>query len=349
MQKLTESIVETAEWVPGQTRTIDIDLAGYITEIVFRINLNLTRASGAGAIVEDGIMRLIRGLRFTASNVKDWYTIRDGREGFYLSYLKLQGHVFHTAVAAYPAEGEAGDVELQFVFHPGVLPGNMFDITRCVPLRGKSNVQVEIDWNTPAADVLGAGWTVDADIGGLEVDISRVVLEKGESEADAFAPLDHIFVPRLIPNIYDIGTNTWPGFAFSRDVPTGAYIRDVMLLIFHAPAEGENLGVRSDAEVTQFRVANNKGGLFHVRRNWLAYTREVAARYYLTAPVTGLGIVDFRNVTGKDYGLNMVQASKGDWMIDFTIPTNQEGEIRALYEGADLVSVDPTEVGTGVR
>lgn len=344
MQKLTETIVETAPWAEGQTRAIDIDLAGYVTEIIFRVCLNVQRASGAGVPPEDGILRLIRGLRFTASNVKDWYSIRDGREGFYLSYLKQQGYVFNTPLAAYPAAGAAAvAVEFQFVFHPGVLPGNMFDITRCVPLRGKSNVQVEVDWGNVAA-ILGAGWSVPvADPGsGLEVEVSRVVLEKGESEADAFAPLDHIFVPRLIPNLYALDTTIYPAFAFSRDVPTGAYIRDVMLLILNS------LGVRSNGDITQFRVANNKGGLFHVRRNWGTYTREVQARYYLQLPVVGLGIIDFRNVTGKDYGLNMVQASKGDWMIDFTTAF-AGGEMRALFEGADLVSVDPTEVGTGVR
>lgn len=334
MQKLTETIVANAEWSEGNTRTIDIDLAGYITEVIFRFHLNVSRTT-AGAAVQDGILRLIRGLKFTASNVKDWYSIRDGREGYYLSYLKTQGNTY---LAGLPAAGNTADVECQFSFHPGVMVGNMFDITRCIPLRGKSNVQVEIDWGT-AATHLGTGYSVnDDDSEGLSVEIARVVLEKGESEAEAFDPLDHIFVPRLLPVTYAIDA-LYSSYAFSRDILTGAYIRDVMLLIL------DSSGDRSNAEIEEFRVVNNKGGIFHVRRSWTGFEREVTARYYLQTLVEGLGIIDFRNVKGKDYGLDMVQASKGDWMLEFTTAV-ADGEIRALYEGADLVSVDPTEVGT---
>lgn len=337
MQKLTETIVESAAYASGQTRTIDIDLAGYVTEIVFRFHLNVAQTSVA-SLVQDGILRMIRGLRFTASNVKDWYTIRDGREGYYLAYLKNQGHVY-TSLANLPAGMVvARDVECQFVFHPGVMPGNPFDITRCIPLRGKSNVQVEVDWGVPATH-LGTGYSVSTDDSeGLSVEVSRVVLEKGESEAEAFKPLDHIFVPRLLPVTHAVDA-IYAAFAFSRDILTGAYMRDVMLLVL------DSSGDRSAAEVSQFRVVNNKGGIFHVRRSWAGFEREITGRYYLAALVTGLGIIDFRNITGKDYGLDMVQASKGDWMLEFSTAV-ADGEIRTLFEGADLESVDPTEIGT---
>ena len=342
MKKLTETIVENAPFVEGQTKKIDIDLAGYVTEIVFRFHLNVTQTSAAEESI-DGILRMIKGLKFTASNVKDWYSIRDGREGYYLAYLKFQGNVYNSEATIAAGEKAARDIECQFVFHPGVMPGNSFDVTRCIPLRGKSNVQVEVTWGTAATDI-GDGYSVDADESdGLNVEVSRVVLEKGESEGDAFAPLDHIFVPRLLPVTYPIDA-IYSSFSFSKDILTGAYIRDVMLLMLDKGEDGVPRD-RSDAEVEEFRVTNNKGGIFHVRRSWIGFEREITARYYLQTLVEGLGIIDFRNISGKDYGLNMVQASKGDWMIEFTTIAT-DGEIRALYEGADLVSVDPTEVGS---
>jgi len=335
MRPQTETIVEKADFSEGNTKTIDIDLAGYVTEVNFRISLDVTRTT-AGAAVEDGILRMIKGLKVTASNAKDWYSIRDGREGYYLAYLKTQGQVYNGTM---PAAGAAEtEVEAQFAFHPGVLPGNMFDITRCIPLRGMSNIQVEIDWGTAATD-LGTGYSVASDSDGLRVEISRMILEKGESEAQAFSPLDHIFVPRLLPVTYPIDA-IYSSFSFSKDILTGAYIRDVALLML------DSSGDRSAAEISEFRVATNKGDIYHVRRSWTAFEREVRRRLYLPATITGLGLIDFRNVgTQKDYGLNMVQASKGDWLLEFTTAATS-GEIRALYEGADLVSVDPVEVGS---
>jgi|GEM_PF-3568619 len=344
MEQKTETIVTTAPFNAGKTETILVRLAGYITEIVFRFGLNVAQTSEAAAVV-DGILRMIDGLKFTASNVLDWYTIRDGREGFYLDYIKTQGSpyagdIYGTTPPDLPAGAqEARDVEVQFVFHPGIMPGNPFDLTRCIPLRGKSNVQVEVSWGT-VLDDLGAGYSIDtAASDGLSIEVSRVILEPGETERQAFAPLNHIFVPRLLPVTYPIDAK-YDAFSFSLDVLTGAYIRDVMFLVVDS-AEIEN---RSSGELNQFRVRNNKGELYNVRRNWIGFEREIKRRYYLPAVKSGLAMLDFRGVKGKDYGLNMVQASKGDWMLEFST-ARSGGEIWALYEAADLVSIDPTVIG----
>ena len=337
MEQKTETIVKSAPFTAGKTETIPIRLAGYITEVVFRIGLNVTQTSGAAAVI-DGILRMIDGLKFTASNVLDWYTIRDGREGFYLDYLKSQGSPYASELDLAAGAVAARDVELQFVFHPGIMPGNPFDLTRCIPLRGKSNVQVEVTWGT-VLDDLGAGYSIDADASdGLSAEVSRLILEPGETEKAAFAPSDHMFVPRLLPVTYPIDAE-YGAFGFSQDVLTGAYIRDAMFLVMD---ENED---RSSDEIDEFRVRNNKGELYNVRRSWIGFEREIKRRFYLPAVKSGLALIDFRGVRGKDYGLNMVQASKGDWMIEFST-ARSGGEIWTLYEAADLVSVDPTVVGS---
>jgi len=336
MEQKTETIVKSAPFNAGKTETIPIRLAGYITEVTFRIGLNVAQTSGAAAVI-DGILRMIDGLKFTASNVLDWYTIRDGREGFYLDYLKSQGSPYASELDLPAGVKAARDVELQFVFHPGIMPGNPFDLTRCIPLRGKSNVQVEVTWGT-VADDLGDGYSIDtAASDGLSVEVSRLILEPGETERVAFG-LDHMFVPRLLPVTYPIDAK-YDAFAFSQDVLTGAYIRDAMFLVM------DSAGDRSSDEITEFRVRNNKGELYNVRRSWIGFEREIKRRFYLPAVKSGLALIDFRGVRGKDYGLNMVQASKGDWMIEFST-ARSGGEISTLYEAADLISVDPTVVGS---
>lgn len=333
MKGVTESIVETALYVPGQTRSIDVDLSGYVTQIIVSVGLNITAPSGAAAIT-DGLLKMIRGLKFTASNAKDWYSVRQGIEGFYLAYLKSQGQCFLDAITGLE---DADDRNLQFTIHPGNLFGRQYDVTRSIPLRGKSNVEMQITWGTPATH-LGTGWTVDADESdGLSIIVSRVILEPGESEADAFAPLDYLMVPRLVPVTYQIDA-VYDAFGFSQNIPTGGYVRDIGLLTLDSDEE------RSRVEVEAMRVYKNDGTIPFVRRNWIAYERETRAKLYLPASIAGLSWINLKDISGKDYGLNMVGASLGDWKLEWTTLTN-DGQIRALYEMADMESVDPTVVG----
>jgi len=333
MKGVTESIVSTASFAEGETKSIDVDLSGYVTQIIVTIGLNLTAPSGASAVT-DGLLKMIRGLKFTASNAKDWYSVRLGIEGFYLSYLKSQGQSYQDSVDG----TESGtDRTLQFTIHPGVLFGRQYDVTRCIPLRGKSNVEMQVTWGT-AATHLGAGWSVDeSDSDGMSIIVSRVILEKGESEADAFAPLDYIMVPRLVPVTYSHDA-VYSSFGFSQNIPTGGYVRDAALLTLDSSED------RSSVEEDAIRVYKNDGTIPFVRRNWVAFERETRARYYLPSSIAGLAMLNFKDITGKDYGLNMVGASLGDWKLEFTTLTS-DGQIRALYEMADMESVDPTVVG----
>ncbi len=330
MRGVTESIVRTAAYTEGQTAAIDVDLSGYVTQIIVQVELELSAPSGAAAIT-DGLLHMIRALKFTASNAKDWYSVREGIEGFYLAYVKSQGQCFLDAVTG--AEDETTR-QVQWTIHPGVLFGRQFDVTRCIPLRGKSNVEMQITWGVPATH-LGAGWTCTD--GKMEIIVSRVILEKGESEADAFRPLDYMMVPRLVPVTHSIDA-IYPSFGFSRNIVTGGYLRDAGLITL------DSAGDRSRVELNQLRVYRNDGTQPFVRRNWIAYEREVRARYYLPASIAGLGFINYKDVSGKDYGLNLVGASLGDWKLEWSTLL-ATGEIRELNEFADMESVDPTVVG----
>jgi len=334
MKPLITAIEETALFSAGNTRVIDVRLAGYVTQIDVDITLNVTPATSVTPFGDDEPLRIIKALKFTASNSKDFISFRDGREAWWMSYIKSQGQA---TTAALPAAGAgATDVVVQFSIHPGGIFGaGVKDVTRVIPLRNLSNVEMQITWGTNAD--LGTGFTTNADDTEMAITIHRMVLQKGESEADAFAPSNFLMVPRYQPVEYVMDA-IMASYGFSQNILTGSYMRDVLLMVL------STADLRSNADVTQFNVSDNLGNTPQKWTSWARWLRVVRQKMYLPAALTGVGMLFFSDITNEDYGLDMVGANLGDWMLNFTTAT-ATGTIHAVYEGADMVSIDPTEVG----
>jgi len=326
----TTSITETAAWVASRTRSIDVLLTGYVTQIDVIIDLTVSAASSAASLAIDAPYNCMTSLKFTASNWKDWMTYIDGRQAYWDCYLKSQGNAVEGTL---PTAGESDTVTMQFSMHPGSNFGNRYDLTRCIPLRGRSNVQMKVTWG--ASTSIGTGYTITD--GELSIVVHRMVLGEGQSEKAAFAPLDNLMVPRYIPVSYNID-GTYANYTFSKNVPTGAYMRDLMLMICDSD------GDRSNSDVTKLAVSDNKGNTPIEWDSWTNFVRAVRQQLYLPSTPTGVGMLFFKDVKGDPYGLNMVGANLGDWSIDMTTEA-EDGDVYGIYEGADAVPIDPTEVG----
>ena len=332
MKPLRTPIVETAAYSPSTTQSIDVRLKGYITQIDVLITLNITASSSATPKSDDTLLRIADALKFTSSGSPDFYSVRDLREGWWISYIKSQGQAYADVLAS--GYAAAADKYIQFTIHPGSNFGNAWDLSRNVPLRGLSNVQFQITWGT--ASDLGTGYTINS--GNLAIVVYTQYLEKGESEADAFRPLNYLMRPRYVPVLYEPGAATYASYGFSQNVLTGAYVRDVSLIVL---SSGD---LRSNADVTAFQVADNLGNTPLKATNFTQYVRQTQQRYYLPATNAGIVRIPFKDVTQRDYGLNMVGAGLGDWMIQFTTGA-ASGHVHAVYEMADLINIDPTVVG----
>ena len=332
MKTLRTPIVETADFSANTTQSIDVRLKGYVTQIDVLITLNITADSTAAPNSDDTLLRVADALKFTSSGSPDFYSIRDLREGWWLSYIKSQGQAYADTLGS----GAAGAANkyIQFSIHPGSNFGNPYDVSRCIPLRGLSNVQFQITWGS--ASDLGTGYTINS--GSLALVVYTQYLEKGESEADAFKALNYLMRPRYVPVLYEPGAATYASYGFSQNILTGAYVRDVALMVL------SSADIRSNADVTAFQVADNLGNIPLKVTNFTQYVRETQQRYYLPATNAGIVIVPFKNVTGKEYGLNMVGANLGDQKLEFTTEA-ASGHIHAVYEMADLINIDPTVVG----
>ena len=332
MKTLRTPITETASYSSGETSSIDVRLKGYVTQIDVLITLNITADSSAAPESDDTLLRAVKSMKFTSSGSPDFYSIRDLREGWWLSYIKSQGQAYADTLDA--GTMSATDKYIQFSIHPGSNFGNPYDMSRCIPLRDLSNVQFQVTWGSDSD--LGTGYTINS--GNLAIVVYTNYLEKGESEADAFKPLNYLMRPRYVPVLYEPGSATYDSYGFSQNILTGAYVRDVALMVL---SSGD---VRSNTDVTAFQVADNLGHTPLKVTNFTQYVRETQQRYYLPATNAGIVMVPFKSISGKDYGLNMVGASLGDWKIEFTTGA-ASGHIHALYEMADLINIDPTVVG----
>jgi len=340
MKPLRTVVAETAPFAAGQTKAIDVDVKGYLTQIDFRFTLNITAESPTTYAITgqavDTLLRAVQSLKFTSSGSLDFYNVPHLRAGYYLAYLKSQGQAYCDSTLPTTSTA-AADYVIEFSWHPGSNFSDPFDLSRCVPLRGLSNPQVQVTWGRDSD--LGSGYTINS--GSLQIIVYTQYLEKGESEADAFKdlPSPHILRPRLIPVTYSTSGTAYTDYGWSQDIPTGAYIRDVMLMQTDTSSYE-----RVNTYVTGIAIRDNKGNTPFKEPSFASFTRMVAQKYYLPAAVTGVVIIPFKEITRKSYGLNMVGASKGDWTINFTTTTD-DVTLYALYEAADMIDIDPTVVG----
>jgi len=323
-------IVETADWAASKTKSINVRLTGYVTQIDVAVDLSVTAATSTATTTTDDPYKAMSALKFTASNAHDWISFTDGRQAYWLSYIKSQGNA---TVGSLPSAGSSGTVTLQFSVHPGNYFGKTDDLTRVIPLAGKTNVQFQVTWG--AASAIGTGYTItDAS---LSIVVHRMILKEGESEADAFAPAKYMLVPRYIPVTYSID-GTYSNYTFIKNIPTGAYIRDVFLMVV------DSSDVRSNSDVTKIQVSDNKGNTPVKWDSWTKLVNFIRSRFYLPSAPAGIGLLQFRDIEGKDYGLDMTAASEGDWKLEMSTGASG-GKIYCIYEGADMVNINPTVVG----
>lgn len=327
-----DSITSTISWSAGSTESLDLNLTGYITQIDVYATLTVTKGTSPSTGLDtDAAMRAFDTIKVTASNWKDWISFSDGRQAFWASYLKSQGNAICEGLTETASDTDT--VTVQFSIHPGSNFGNTKDLSRVIPFRGFSNVQFKVGW--AAAGAIATGYTITG--GTVEIVVHRMVLDKGESEKEAFAGTDYLLLPRYIPQQYSI-TDTVSNYSFIKNIPTGSYIRDLLMMV------ADSNDKRSNTDVTEVQVADNKGNTRFKESRFARFVRTMRQNFYLPTTPTGVAMVMFKEITTKDYGLDMTAASLGDWKMEMSTGA-ANGKVFALYEGMDMLDIDPTEVG----
>jgi len=294
--------------------TIDLPEEGYITRLDCLLTLNITAGTSVSA-EEDFLARIIKSCRIKAAGARNFFDISDGRVWYWWNYFKQEGQVqFDSAPDANTA---AADYYALFTIHWGYNWRDPFDTTVVIPAVNLSNLQMELEWG--AATDLGSGFTVNS--GTMKITVYEVTLEPGETE-------QKIWPAGLINPRFDhrqkTPTSTYSNLGFRDEVPTGDVLYETLVMILDSSDD------RTDSDITEIGVDFPKQRRTPISWNWRLRKARSRAHYRVPSDVTGVTLFPWSDVSGREAGIDLVNAQVGDVRMGFTVAT-ANGEINLLH------------------
>ncbi len=347
MQRTTERNVTTRAWAAGATlQGIDQPQSGVITEIRVRANITATLTATA---VADATKRVLDGLQIVGDNITFLGLTGNVALGILLSLLNQADH----KVPGLHANTDVGATGFNhsFMFHPGSMPGNRFDMSAVIPAKKLSNIQAII--NAPAAAVTDAAGNITAGTYSIEVDhVKNVPISRG------------MMMPAGFVQVWNQDAN-YASFGKEIDIPAGSYLRRIVILSLDNTAVTP---LRADDEIGGVKLFLPKASRTVIESNWEDLKYATARRYGIvgdseptvlgaiatTRPgyngamhmPAGFAIIDLRdyvdpseNPLGPLYGLNLVGKQQGDAKLGLTITNRAAGDATIIYW--DLVQPIP--------
>lgn len=345
MDKKTIRLTQSSTWGASTSLTpVDLYREGIITEVKIRFNGTATLTAAA---YDDWFRRVINSIRIQGDGGRAylgmggdqmstmlslWNNIRDGIPTVHSNGAGI-------ALAA-PDVGSATFVSV-FVFHPGNNPRDRFDLSAGIPAMDLSTLQILIE--TTAAAVTDAAGPITA--GTFNYEISEVILTPAEKRA-----MGMIMVPMGSTLTY-AHTANFSDFGKDFDVPTGAYLRSILMRVNDDTA---TVFRRKDDEVTAVKLWTPKDGKIILEQNIYELKHSMMARFGCSgiagdvgpigaiatirpAPESlqhmvpaGFAIIDLREF-GTAYGLDLRNYQTGDVKLNVTIANYAAGDDTTFY------------------
>lgn len=345
MDKITKRIIQSSTWGASSDLTpVDLPKEGIITEVVIRANITATLTAAA---YDDWFRRVIQNIRIQGDGGKSylgmggeqmstilslWNNIRDG-------YPTIHSNGAGIALAA-PDVGSATFVSV-FKFHPGNNSQDRFDLSAGIPAMDLSTLQVLL--STTAAAVTDAAGAITA--GTFNYEISEVILN-----ADEKRQFGMIMVPMGSTLTYT-HTATYSDFGYNIDVPTGAYLRSILMRCLDDTA---TVPRRKDDEVTAVKLWLPKTNQIILEQNIYELKQSMMSRFRCpgvagdVGPIgaiatirpapeslqnmvpAGFAIIDLREF-GTAYGLDLRNYQTGDVKLGLTIGSYAAGDDTTFY------------------
>lgn len=301
----TYTLVDTHTYASATTTSIDIPETGYISHISCLLTLTTTGGSIV-ALAEDALAKIIAAMSITAAGGKNYYSISDGRQGFYKEYLRLEGKPQLESVIA--TAGVSQTVYLELIIHPGLNPFDPYDRSVVIPAAELSNLKHRMTWGA-GATVLGDGITVSS--ASLKVTLNEWQLDPGESRDSLFpgginVPL---YEAREI-DADDIKTN----LGLTDNVPVGSVLNSIFVMI-----EGEDSKIRTDLELDEVGLSypkQQKATPF--RMDWLPLKFRSKSHYSIPTMPAGMTLIPLEWISRRAVGLDLTAAMVGDVQLAFT-------------------------------
>jgi len=335
MRKITKRLTDTLTWAATSTVSVDLPREGLITEVRFRADITASAALST-AQQPQSMWRVVESLKIEGDGGRAYLGLDGEQTGRLLAFQNLcMG--FKPLLTLQTATEE----HQTFVFHPGSNPRDPFDLTAAIPARALSTLQLK--WGTGAAADVDDSATISSGTGYVEVDeILDVPVPKG-----LMTPMGSTKT--------DSPTATASDFSHDIDIPAGAWLRSIWILV---QDETATRPVLKDDQVTGVRVKMPKSGEYVMESNWEDLKAKTARYFgYAGAPLQvadatagrleipdGLAIIDFRQFAHPIYGLDLRNYQTGDFKLGLTIGSNTSGDDEIIYWD-QLLPVDSVYVG----
>jgi len=299
---------EKIEFSAGSSDSIDLPQSGYITQIDLLYRLQVDTA-GTVSANEDGMFRLIKGITVSAGGNIRFFDLTDGRQLYWLNYIKQEGQVSADSLTTTPNQTDQDHYALLSI-HFGLDWLNPYDKGVVVPAVRLDNPILRVTWGTESD--LGTGYTIDTSNTYIEVTIYELALEPGESEGDRWPR--GLVSPRVEPRTLSI-TETASNLSLEHNVPTGDVLYETLMIV------KDSSGDRSDTDVTRVGVKFPKQRRTPWERSWTQIKSATRARYRLPSDVTGVTLLPWEEVTRRAIGIDLKMAQIGDVRLGFNTST----------------------------
>ncbi len=289
--------VTTLAFAASATRSLALEKTGLITHLDLLLKLNYTSTDITE--LEDGIVRIIKGMAIRDGQGHTWDAIGDGRQLYWKNYFQYQGQVRKDAIAD---SQTAQDVYALLQIHFGPNPLNPFDPVSGIPAVELGQLALEVTWGA-ATDISAANLVINSG----SITVTPAIILAGE-QYDAVRP------SLLLPN------NRWEKvdvaavigeIGLRRELPAGAILRKTNLLVLAVA------GTRSNADVSEVGYIKALENTVPFREGWETLRGRAQAKYGLPSLPTGVAQIDWGEVAG-DVALDLRGRLPGLDLIGFT-------------------------------
>lgn len=331
LQLARKTQTDTITWAASSTKSEGIDATGALTRINLRVDVTAsgTMASNHATL---GLHRIIDALSVKGAGGVHYFSMGDQQIGRMLHLLNRRDGVI-------PGTGHeklTTTVSVMFTLHFGSRPFDMygrpnpFDLSAFIPAFDDTNLKLE--WVTTANTVMDASLTISSatayietfEVLGTKGDIRQEMNRQGVRQA--MMPVSSYESFAHAANKSDLSKQF--------DVPTGAYLRRIAILVHDDTATRPEL---ADDEVTRVGLILPVGSQRLIDTDFvnLVYGENPASNLAeadvgvttgIMQNLPGFGVIDFRAHGHPDYGMDLTSMQNGDVKLGVTIENYASGD-----------------------
>ncbi len=324
--KVRERLTDTLTWAASSSVKVNLPRDGLITEMTFHVALTL---SAAAVIQPDGPYRIIESFKIEGDGGRSFFGMSGEQMGRLWNLVNKYDYPGAAFVNEDGLNSGTATMHIFWVFHPGSNPRDPFDMSAVIPAQDLSTLTAE--WQTTANSVCDDTATISSATGYIDIcKVTGVPTPKG-----IMTPLSSGLKLPHDANYSD--------YQKKIDVPTGAYLRRIVMLVQDATATRP---VRSDTKVTGVSLELPKASTTILKQRWQAtqlagqlYAGGGAVQDFHTADTfttrtvvhAGCAVIDLRPYDHPLFGLNLTNMQTGDVKLGLTIENYASGDDTIIF------------------